>query len=150
MTGRAAFLVVAGVLAGCSDVGPHASGDPVDAFLASVCVAAAQCPGVSVTPADLAACPAGIRSDLSVSQVAELATFGGYPASKQNCVLGCVASEICGRFGGSLANISDTDVLEPFRFCSSNCGASGSTFSLWTTGVGRVQCTRQLEPDEAT
>ncbi len=145
-----AALFFTGLLAACGDEGPRATGDPVDTFLASVCAAAAQCPGVSATPADIAACPAGIRSGLSVSQTTELAAFGGYSASKQSCVLNCMKSETCGRFGGSLANISDSDVLEPFQFCSSSCGASGSTFSLWTTGVGRIRCTRQPEPDDAT
>jgi hypothetical protein len=118
----------------------------VGAFLAEVCAAAARCPSITATPADVAACPAGIKSELSEAKLNELMAFAGYTDSKQRCVLTCIGSAICGRFGGGLGSISDSDVLEPFRTCSASCGVNGSPASIVAIRLWPSPCSsRQLE-----
>jgi len=102
----------------------------VDVFLARVCELAAQCPGVSATQQEIDACPSGIRSGLSGGQLAELERFTTYSSSQQDCILACMGGAICGRFGGSLSNISDSDVLEPFTACELQCPAAGLIVAL--------------------
>src|SRR5213082_1901487 len=145
MTMRSAWLTYLAVLAACSASEPKAP-DPVDDLLAMVCSAAAQCPGVSGTAAEIAACPADLRSKLSESQIAELGSFASYAASKQTCVRDCIGTAICGRFGGGLSSISDADVLEPFQTCSASCGAVASAFRLWPAAPWRTLCPRPMMP----
>ena len=150
MQTRNALGSVMVVLAACATTSPEATTDSVDAFLAQVCTAAAQCPGVTASPADIAACPSGIRAGLSEAQVSELAAFATFTSSQQSCVLTCIGSAICGRFGGGLGSISDSDVLEPFQTCSVSCGVSGSSVSGVSTGLERSPCARRLEHVFAT
>ncbi len=145
MTTRSAWLTYLAVLAACSATEPKAP-DPVDDLLGKVCNAAAQCPGVSATAAEIAACPANLRSKLGESQIAELGSFAHYAASKQTCVLDCIGTAICGRFGGGLSSISDADVLEPFQTCSASCGAAASAFRLWPAAPSRTLCPRPMMP----
>ena len=145
MTTRSAWLTYLAVLAACSATEPKAP-DPVDDLLAKVCNAAAQCPGVSATAAEIAACPADLRSKLSESQIVELGSFANYAASKQTCVLDCIGTAICGRFGGGLSSISDADVLEPFQTCSASCGAVASAFRLWPAAPSPTLCPRPMMP----
>ena len=106
-------------------LGP-ACGDPsstdlrietVDLLLARVCQLAAACPGVSATPQDLDDCPLGIRSQLGPSEIAELEQFITLSTAQQGTVLECIGTAICGRFGGGLGSISDSDMMEPYRQC---------------------------------
>src|SRR5437588_11431504 len=117
MTTRSAWVTYLAVLAACSATEPKAPDAVVD-LLAKVCNAAAQCPGVTATAAEIAACPANLRSKLSESQIAELGSFDNYVASKQTCVLDCIGTAICGRFGRGRSLISDANVREPFPTCS--------------------------------
>ncbi len=106
-------------------LGP-ACGDPsstdlrietVDVLLARVCQLAAACPGVSATPQDLDDCPLGIRSQLGPSEIVELEQFIRLSTAQQGTVLECIGTAICGRFGGGLGSISDSDMMEPYRQC---------------------------------
>jgi hypothetical protein len=51
-----------------------------------------------------------------------------------------VGTSICGRFGGSLSNISDSDVIEPYQDCSTTCGASVLSASLFRIARARPAC----------
>ena len=111
-------LMIALVLA-CSD--PNAAEtkiQTVDMLLAKICERAATCPGISATPADVADCPLGIRAQLNQSDLDELQQFTTYGKVRQDAILECIATAICTRFGGSLAFISDSDVMEPYRGCA--------------------------------
>jgi hypothetical protein len=91
--------------------------ETVDMLLARVCHLAAACPGVSATPQDLDDCPLGIRSQLGPSEIAELEQFITLSTARQGTVLECIGTAICGRFGGGLGSISDSDMMEPYREC---------------------------------
>ena len=99
---------------------PDAKIATLDKFLAKICELAARCTGVSATPADIAACPSELRSELSESKLAELETFTSYTKAQQDVILDCMGTAICLRFSGGLSNISDSDVMEPFRSCRSS------------------------------
>jgi hypothetical protein len=114
-------VVLAIPLGSCGDGSPDTSIDTVDELLAGICAEAAQCPGITATQQDLDACPLGIRSQLGADELSELEQVVGYPRSQQQCVLQCMGDDICGRFGGDLSNISDSDVMEPFRECELRC-----------------------------
>lgn len=91
--------------------------ETVDMLLARVCQLAAACPGVSATQQELDDCPLGIRSQLGPSEIAELEQFITLSAAQQGAVLECIGTAICGRFGGGLGSISDSDMMEPYRQC---------------------------------
>ena len=91
--------------------------ETVDMLLARVCQLAAACHGVSATPQDLEDCPLGIRSQLGPSEIAELEQFITLSTARQGTVLECIGTAICGRFGGGLGSISDSDIMEPYRQC---------------------------------
>ena len=91
--------------------------ETVDVLLARVCQLAAECPGVSATPQDLDDCPLRIRAQLGPSEIAELEQFITLSTAQQRTVLGCIGTAICGRFGGGLGSISDSDMMEPYRQC---------------------------------
>lgn len=119
-----AMLVGVWSLAACNAAGPDDTEErivDVNVFLARVCQLAAACPGSSPTQEELDSCPSEIRSELSSTQVAELERFTTYTATRQQCILQCIGGAICDRFGGSILNISDSDVLEPFRACDQQC-----------------------------
>jgi hypothetical protein len=112
------ILVVTALVLACSDPsGTDARIATVDGFLARICELAARCAGISATPADVAACPAGLRSKLSQGQLQELEGFTSYARAQQDRILECMGRTICGRFGGGLSSISDSDILEPYRGC---------------------------------
>jgi hypothetical protein len=100
---------------------PEVTIEDVTEFLAGVCELAAQCPGISPTPAEIAACPLEIQSELHDDQLNELERFTTYTKSQQDCILECIGGAICDRFGVALSAISDSDVLEPFRACEQQC-----------------------------
>jgi len=106
-------------------LGP-ACGDPsstdlrietVDVLRARAWQLAGACPGVSATPQDLDDCPLGIRSQLGPSEIVELEQFIRLSTAQQGTVLECIGTAICGRFGGGLGSISDSDMMEPYRQC---------------------------------
>ena len=97
--------------------GVDTKGDGVDRVLAKVCEMAAECPGSSATQSEIDDCPLGIRSQLDQSDLAELEHFNTYTPARQDRILQCMDLAICDRFGGRLANISDSDVMEPYREC---------------------------------
>ena len=115
------MLIASLLLAACGDSSPDTRIDDVDQFLARICEEAGQCPDISPTQEEFAACPLGIRSMLSEAQLNELERFTTYTKSQQDCILGCFGRAICSRFGGALSSISDSDVLEPFRACEQEC-----------------------------
>ena len=114
--GLGRMLIVTLLVLACSDPsGTDGRIETVDGLLARICELAARC--VSATPADIAACPLGLRSQLSQAQLTELGGFTSYTKTQQDRILGCFGAAICGRFGGRLANMSDSDVLDPYRGC---------------------------------
>ena len=114
-------LVATLLLAACGVSSPDAEIDDVDVLFARVCELAAPCPGTSATQQEIDDCPLGIRTELSEIQLNELEQFTSYTQSKQVCVLECMGGALCDRFDGALSNISDSDVLEPFRTCEQEC-----------------------------
>lgn len=115
-------LIATFLLAACGDTsGADTRIENVDAFLARICERAARCPGISATQDDVDACPLGIRTQLSQAQLNELERFTTYTERQQDCILECIGNTICGRFGGALSSISDSDVLEPFAACEQQC-----------------------------
>jgi hypothetical protein len=112
-------VVVTGLFgSACGDGnGVDTKGDSVDRLLAKVCEMAAGCPGSSATQSEIDDCPLGIRGDLDQSDLAELEQFATYPRAKQDKIIECVGVAICDRFSGRLTNISDSDVMEPYREC---------------------------------
>lgn len=117
----AGFLAGAIALASCGDGSPEARVDDVDQLLARICGVAAECPGLSPTEGEIAQCPLELRSELSASQLTELQRFLGYTGAQQTCILSCIGGRICDRFGGGLNSISDSDVIEPYRACETQC-----------------------------
>ena len=91
--------------------------ETVDGLLARVCQLAAGCPGIAATSQDVADCPLGIRSELRLSEIAELEQFITLSTAQQGKVLACIGTKICRRFGGGLGSISDSDMMEPYREC---------------------------------
>jgi hypothetical protein len=113
-----AVLVSGLVGSACGDGnGVDPKGDSVDRLLAKVCEMAAGCPGSSATQSEIDDCPLEIRSQLDQSDLAELEQFNSYAHAKQDKIIECVGVAICDRFGGRLTNISDSDVMEPYRQC---------------------------------
>ena len=112
------ILVVTALVLACGDpTGTDGRIATVDGFLARICELASHCPGISATSDDLGACPSGIRSKLSQDQLHELESFTSYAKAQQERILECIGRAICGRFGGGLSSISDSDVMEPYRGC---------------------------------
>lgn len=117
-----AFLIV-GILAltaaSCSDDDspqqPVGALTTVDDFLARVCKIGGDCGGS--TSADILQCPAELLSELDAEDLAELEAFLALEKAEQDRVLECFAEEVCGRFGGSVLNMSDSDLMEPLRSC---------------------------------
>ena len=111
--------LMATILAACSSesntIAPTAKIATVDELLARACELAADC--VSATPQDIADCPGDLLPMLSVSQIAELEAFVALDKIQQDSILACFDTSICGRFGGSLSNMSDADLVEPLRNC---------------------------------
>ena len=117
------LVATSGTLMAATSAAFDVCGEPAatDEFLARVCELAALCPNISPTQEEIDACPLGIRSAMSEAQLNELERFTTYTRSQQDCILECIGRAICGRFGGALSNISDSDVLEPFRACEQEC-----------------------------
>jgi hypothetical protein len=114
-------LITASLLGACGDGSTDATIDDVDEFLAEICELAEACPGISSTQQEVDACPLEVRSELSQAQLTELERFTTYTDDRQDCILACIGGAICGRFGGSVSNLSDSDVVEPFRGCEQQC-----------------------------
>jgi len=133
---RTALTLVPLLLAGCGDNGPGGKFEDVNVLLARVCERAALCPDVSATQAEIDACPGELLSELSASQRSALERFLAYTESQQSCILECMGGEICGRFGGSLSNISDSDLIEPYETCEQQClvGSAARTTALVSRG----------------
>lgn len=113
-----AVLLVTLLGPACGDPsGTDAHIETVDLLLARVCQLAAACPGVPATAQELDDCPFRIRSQLGPSEIAELEEFITLSTARQGIVLECIGTAICGRFGGGLGNISDSDMMEPYREC---------------------------------
>jgi len=112
------ILVVTALVLACSDPsGTDGRIATVDGLLARICELASRCAGISATPDDVAACPSGLRSELSQDQLQELEGFTSYAKAQQDRILECIGRTICGRFGGGLSSISDSDIMEPYRGC---------------------------------
>jgi hypothetical protein len=108
-------LAVAVLVLACSDpTGTNGKIETVDGLLARICELAARCTGIA---GDVAACPAELRTELSQSQLHELEGFTSFTKVQQDHVLACIGLAICGRFGGNLSNMSDSDVMDPYRSC---------------------------------
>ena len=112
-------VVVTGLFgSACGDGnGVDTKGDSVDRLLAKVCEMAAGCPGSSATQSEIDDCPLEIRAQLDQSDLAELEQFNSYARARQDRIIECIGVAICDRFGGRLTNISDSDVMEPYREC---------------------------------
>ena len=111
-------VAVAILVLACSDPsGTDGRIETVDGLLARICALAAECAGITASAADVAACPAGLRAELSQNQLQELEGFASYTKTQQDHVLQCIGSAICGRFGGALSNMSDSDIMDPYRGC---------------------------------
>jgi hypothetical protein len=115
---RGVLVAFALFLPACGDsTGADARIETVDQLLGRVCELAADCPGVSATDQDIADCPLGIESQLGSPEIAELEQFLALSTVAQGTVLDCIGTAICGRFGGGLGSISDSDMMEPYREC---------------------------------
>jgi hypothetical protein len=116
-------ILIAVLLTACDNAsGPDAKIETVDMLLAKICELAAECPGISSSADEVDDCPLGIRSELSQSQLTELERFSTYSKAEQDRVLQCIGTAICGRFAGSVANVSDSDLMEPYADCLSDPG----------------------------
>jgi len=104
-----------------NSTGPDKKINDVAGFVRAVCEQAASCPGISATQTELNTYVAQIESRFSTSQIEEMERFITYTKSQQDCILECIGGLICGRFGGSISNMSDSDVIEPFRACEQEC-----------------------------
>jgi hypothetical protein len=87
----------------------------VDELLARTCELAADC--VSAPQDEIEACPGHLRQELDADDLAELGRFTTLDKSEQDRILECFDASICGRFGGSLLFMSDSDLMEPLRNC---------------------------------
>jgi len=107
------------VLTACSDSSSPEGGSTkvttVDDFLERVCDLAGEC-GPS-TQEDIDLCPANLLEELDADDIAALEAFTELTKEDQDRVFECLGEEICGRFGGSVLNMSDSDLMEPFRGC---------------------------------
>jgi hypothetical protein len=111
-------MLMAVLLAGCGDAGgPDGRIETVDALLARICQLAAGCPGIASSAEEIQDCPADVRSELSDAQLAALEAFTVLSRAEQDPILECLGTRICGRFGGSVASLSDSDVMEPYEEC---------------------------------
>ena len=113
-----AFLVT--VVPGCSDDDtpqqPVGALTTVDAFLARVCDLGGDCGGS--TAADIAQCPAELLTELDAGDLAEIEAFLALDKVEQDRILECFAEEVCGRFGCSVLNMCDSDLMETLRGCA--------------------------------
>lgn len=107
------------LVSACSDdespqqvVGPLTT---VDDFLARVCDLGGDCGGSSAS--DIAQCPADLLTELDEDDIAELEAFLLLDKAEQDRILNCFAEAVCSRFGGSVLNMSDSDLMEPLRAC---------------------------------
>ena len=111
--------LLVGLIAACSDddspTQEPTSITTMDDLLARVCELGGECGGSS--QADIEQCPANLLTKLGASDLAELEDFLGLSKSEQDRILDCFAEAVCGRFGGSVLNMSDSDLMEPFRAC---------------------------------
>jgi Na+-translocating ferredoxin:NAD+ oxidoreductase RnfC subunit len=87
----------------------------VDELLARACELAADC--VDATQEQIDACPANLGPKLDAQDIAVLEQFTTLDKSRQDEILDCFDSKICGRFGGALTSISDSDLMEPLVDC---------------------------------
>jgi hypothetical protein len=87
----------------------------VDDLLARVCELGGDCGGS--TQADVDQCPAELLTELDTDDKAELEEFLTLDKGKQDRILECFREAVCNRFGGSVLNMSDSDLMEPLRGC---------------------------------
>ncbi len=113
------LVILVLTVAACSDdespQQPVGALTTIDDFLARVCEIGGDCGGS--TPADIAQCPAALLTELDAGDLAELEAFLALDKTEQDRILECFAEEVCGRFGGSVLNMSDSDLMEPLRGC---------------------------------
>lgn len=98
-----------------NNAGPNSKITTVDALLARVCELAADC--VSATNEEIAACPADLLLELDEDDLADLEPFFQLDKEEQDEILECFDEAVCGRFGGSLSAMSDSDLMEPLSDC---------------------------------
>jgi len=97
------------------NAGPESKITTVNALLERVCELAADC--VSATNEEIAACPADLLQELDEDDLAQLEPFFQLDKEEQDEILECFDEAICGRFGGSLSAMSDSDLMEPLSDC---------------------------------
>ena len=108
--------VVVFILTACGDsITPEEKITTVDELLVRVCELAGDCG--SSTQGDIDLCPSNLLQELNARQVAELEDLTTLDKNEQDRILECFGAAVCGRFGGSVLNMSDTDLLEPLRNC---------------------------------
>ena len=88
----------------------------VDELLARVCELAGDCG--SSTQGDIDLCPSNLLQELNADDVAELEDFTTLDKNEQDRILECFGAAVCGRFGGSVLNMSDSDLMDPLRNCN--------------------------------
>ncbi len=87
----------------------------VDELLARVCELAGDCG--SSTQEDIDLCPSNLLQQLNARQLAELEDFTTLDKNEQDRTLECFGEAVCGRFGGSVLNMSDSDLMDPLGNC---------------------------------
>ena len=118
---KAILGVTAAILlsAACSDsdgpAKPARGITTIDDLLVRACELAGDC-GTS-TDAQIEQCPANLLLELDAGDLAELDGFLALSKSTQDSILACFADAVCGRFGGSVLNMSDSDLMDPLRGC---------------------------------
>ena len=107
-----ALVVCSVVLIACEE----SSGPPLvkiettNELLVRICELASDC--VPADEEELIACPADLLTELDDEDKAELERFTTFDKEKQDRILACFDAAICDRFGGSLLNMSDSDLME--------------------------------------
>ncbi len=109
------------IIGACSDDDTQQPNpDPVplettDDLLVRLCELGGQCG--SSTPDQIDQCPGDLLLELDVDDLRALEVFLTLEDTEQNRILECFAVAVCGRFGGSVLNMSDSDVMETLHGC---------------------------------
>jgi len=103
------------IACGESATPPQAKIETTNELLVRICGLASDC--VPPDGEELIGCPAELLTKLDDEDKAELDRFTTFDKEKQDRILTCFDAAICDRFGGSLLNMSDSDLMETLRDC---------------------------------
>jgi hypothetical protein len=112
-------VALCALAAACSDDdSPTGTGSALtsDDMLVEACERAGECN--ASTPDDIALCPANVLPELGEDDIAYLDGLARLDATQRDAVFDCFATEVCTRFGGSVLNMSDSDLMETLALCA--------------------------------